>query len=139
MNITVKIPPKIKQDKTKISVAVGESMVNLACSADGDRPINVKWSKASFFYDLCNGFSSKFFQAWVEYWWNYLILYATEIETDAEKKIQSKKKYPQFLPNFMKLGENKQLMNWWNCLNFSLIGENCGFLFWHQSLNCPQK
>ena len=49
MNITVKIPPKIKQDKTKISVAVGESMVNLACSADGDRPINVTWSKASFF------------------------------------------------------------------------------------------
>ena len=32
-------------ERSKISVAVGESRVNLACVADGDRPINVKWTK----------------------------------------------------------------------------------------------
>ena len=32
-------------ERAKISVAVGESRVNLACVADGDRPINVKWTK----------------------------------------------------------------------------------------------
>ena len=41
----VKVPPKIKMERSKISVAVGESRVNLACVADGDRPINVKWTK----------------------------------------------------------------------------------------------
>ena len=32
-------------ERSKISVAVGKSRVNLACVADGDRPINVKWTK----------------------------------------------------------------------------------------------
>ena len=32
-------------ERSKISVAVGESRVNLACVAGGDRPINVKWTK----------------------------------------------------------------------------------------------
>ena len=45
VNITVKVPPKIKMERSKISVAVGESRVNLACVANGDRPINVKWTK----------------------------------------------------------------------------------------------
>ena len=45
VNITVKVPPKIKMERAKISVAVGESRVNLACVAEGDRPINVKWTK----------------------------------------------------------------------------------------------
>ena len=47
VNITVKVPPKINKDKTKVSVAVGEDRINLPCNADGDRPINVKWSKVS--------------------------------------------------------------------------------------------
>ena len=65
VNITVKVPPKINKDKTKVSVAVGEDRINLPCNADGDRPINVKWSKVSklspyFIFNLPIFFSQKF-------------------------------------------------------------------------------
>ena len=65
VNITVKVPPKINKDKTKVSVAVGEDRINLPCNADGDRPINVKWSKVSklspyFIFNLPIFFSKSF-------------------------------------------------------------------------------
>jgi hypothetical protein len=45
VNVTVKVPPAIKVDKARLNAPLNEDHVKLACSADGDRPITVKWSK----------------------------------------------------------------------------------------------
>ena len=49
VNVTVKVPPKmLAKDSTKrINAAIKEPQVKLVCTAEGDRPITVKWTKVS--------------------------------------------------------------------------------------------
>ena len=49
VNVTVKVPPKmlVKDSTKRINAAIKEPQVKLVCTAEGDRPITVKWTKVS--------------------------------------------------------------------------------------------
>ena len=47
VNLTIKVPPKISRDKKHINAAIKDPQLELVCTAQGDRPITVKWTKVS--------------------------------------------------------------------------------------------
>ena len=45
VEVVVKVPPKITPDRSRINTAIKDPHVKLVCTAEGDRPITVKWTK----------------------------------------------------------------------------------------------